>query len=635
MNAAGDAPKRRFELGCGHVVLVILVAAGLLVFRIGHIERRKKAVEDVQQLGGKVLYGKDVAGPEWLQAWFPAHVLSVELSGTAATNTDLAFLKALGRLERLDLGHTQITNGGLEPLAGLTRLQFLSLEVTGVGDDDLRQIERLTKLTALNLAGTQVSDAGLSHLQNLIALEGLDIGYSRITGAGFESLHPLAGLQQLGIDASQVTAPGVAQLQLMAGLKRVSVDVRHGTGKPTRDLLAPLTNVQVLAWRTVARGEASGARQATEGRLWDNSTPWELSTGGIVETILSHVPLKPEESERLLDILASARPAGNWGSTIWSMPVNQPPLPVVPVSDRIKSGDQLIEALKKGDRNSLAGALLYARSGKARTAIPRLLELLKSPDEKVRRRTVTTLIRIDLTDKRVAAAIERMLKDADEGERARTVHAFADGSMGYPPSDRIGPAAAKFAVPLLAGLSRDESRMVRLAVAETLGDIARGNPQEAKAIMPLILKMLTDREIGGGGAYAVEKLVQGSPEQAEGITRALIGMLQHTRGEGRSTIAAALCAVAPYSAEAAEAAVPVILELLRQDLPLQWTTAEEGTLVGIVERYPGQIKQIVPAALKMSEQADGPSKSAASRALSSVAAGLYAGNARRHAAAKP
>ena len=111
MCSADGERKRRFELGCGHVMLVGLVTATIIGLRFGYLERRRQAAEDVKQLGGTVIYGKDRAAQEWLQAWFPAEEIAVHLGGTAATNDDIL---AVHQAEKVNLIISQLNMPGMK-----------------------------------------------------------------------------------------------------------------------------------------------------------------------------------------------------------------------------------------------------------------------------------------------------------------------------------------------------------------------------------------------------------------------------------------------------------------------------------------------------------------------------------------
>jgi hypothetical protein len=75
----------------------------------------------VKALGGEFLDGEDAEGKRFV---------SVNLSGTRATDADMVYLKWFDRIDALNLSRTQVTDAGLPSLGMLTHLQRLSLTGT-------------------------------------------------------------------------------------------------------------------------------------------------------------------------------------------------------------------------------------------------------------------------------------------------------------------------------------------------------------------------------------------------------------------------------------------------------------------------------------------------------------------------
>lgn len=648
-------PRRRFELGCGHVVVMVLALALPLAFRVGHLEREKAAIETVHQLGGTVRHGQETFVTEWFQWLMPARVVSVDLAGTRASSADVAGLRPLTHLERLDLDRTVIAGGGLEALSGLTRLQTLSLEATDVGDDDARQIAGLTRLTRVNLAGTQVGNVGLEHLVALTGLKSLNIAEAKVSDAGMARLLPLTRLQRLAIDESQVTAASVPHLRALGGLKQVSVYVPRGTGRRARDLLASLAGVEVSGIRRLPKPPAAQSLPFAESRLWGGAMPWETTTGGVTETIAGLAALEPEEVERFLDILAEARSAGDWrgGGPPRS---NSPPPPAVLKGEPIRSNEEFLQTLgarKEGDYDAFPRALVYARTEAARSAIPALLEFLKSRDGVLQQRAVTILSRIGLRDPKVVAAIGGMLRAYDMYERVRAVYAFNFGDWQRWYGDimpKMHPADAKTAVSLLLEMPEDEYWEVRRGIVEALADIVREHPQEAERAIPVVLKALNDVDLSvrRSGAYALGAIAETSPERTKAIAQQLLKMLQESSGNAGWEILEALRHVAPQSVESAGVAVPALLGLLcdksfvptpailgtAENRALREASALPEVLGSIVASHPQHVNEIVLTAFRIIDDEDPRIAFRASRTLISVAEGIGQRNTRLHGGGK-
>ena len=75
-------------------------------------------------------------------------------------------------------------------------------------DLTMPQLKALTKLQKLNLHGGKVTDAGLEQLQGLEGLQTLDLGATKITDAGMPRLKTLAKLQSLGLTGTALTTNG-------------------------------------------------------------------------------------------------------------------------------------------------------------------------------------------------------------------------------------------------------------------------------------------------------------------------------------------------------------------------------------------------------------------------------------------
>jgi hypothetical protein len=89
----------------------------------------------------------------------------VDLSGTRATNDDLAHLPVFVSLEHLFLNDTRVTDAGLIHLRQFTELKELSIEHSQITDNGLVYLRSLRGLRELHLAGTLVTKAGIEDLQ--------------------------------------------------------------------------------------------------------------------------------------------------------------------------------------------------------------------------------------------------------------------------------------------------------------------------------------------------------------------------------------------------------------------------------------------------------------------------------------
>lgn len=143
------------------------------------------------------------------------------------TDSALAHLRSLTKLEELSLPCTGITDEGLSNLRGLVRMRRLSLNSTCVGDAGVAHLSSLRRLEWLYLSSTRITDAGLRHLATLSQLRSLGVSNTRVTDAGLRHLAALRRLESLDVSDTEVTPEGVQELRTaLPGLKDVAF-ARH------------------------------------------------------------------------------------------------------------------------------------------------------------------------------------------------------------------------------------------------------------------------------------------------------------------------------------------------------------------------------------------------------------------------
>ena len=126
-----------------------------------------------------------------------ASIRSLNLADSQISDTGLADLRRLTRLESLDLSGTSVTDSGLASLAAFSELAQLNLADTSISDHGLASIATLANLADLDLADTRITDAGVAHLVPCRKLTRLVLSGTRITGAGLEQLTAAKDLVEL------------------------------------------------------------------------------------------------------------------------------------------------------------------------------------------------------------------------------------------------------------------------------------------------------------------------------------------------------------------------------------------------------------------------------------------------------
>ena len=128
---------------------------------------------------------KKVGGSHQADATLPGQpIVKVDLSGTPATDADVANLKGLTQVRALNLNLTRITDEGLVHLRGMKHLEELGLGLTSMGDPGMAHLKGLTRIKRVDLRATKLTDVGLGHLQALKDLEVLDVDGTQVTDKG-------------------------------------------------------------------------------------------------------------------------------------------------------------------------------------------------------------------------------------------------------------------------------------------------------------------------------------------------------------------------------------------------------------------------------------------------------------------
>lgn len=172
-------PNRRWlQISLRSVLVVVSLLCVALSLWVVPLERRRRAVEAIEALGGIVIFVNNETRHEsfsvaflrrWLPQAFVDEVEEVDFS-KSIQNTDagLAHLHELTSLKRLALDNPIITDAGLAHLQGLTSLQVLDLENSQVTDAGLAHLHGLTGLKWLWLHNTQVTNMGLTKLRKAL-----------------------------------------------------------------------------------------------------------------------------------------------------------------------------------------------------------------------------------------------------------------------------------------------------------------------------------------------------------------------------------------------------------------------------------------------------------------------------------
>ena len=191
----------------------VLVIFGLVaVCRAADAQSFASVQNWVESQGGFV--ERDAAG----------RIVEVSLAGTWATDRDLDRLLEIKTLRRLDLGLTYVSDRGIQRLRTLENLEELDLDTAEViNDAAIAYLRASGRLRRLNLRGTEITDASLQYISGLTALQSLNIAETQITDLGMEHLAALTNLEEVNLGGDQIGGAGFDVLKLLPKLKKLSL----------------------------------------------------------------------------------------------------------------------------------------------------------------------------------------------------------------------------------------------------------------------------------------------------------------------------------------------------------------------------------------------------------------------------
>ena len=140
--------------------------------------------------------------------------LSLEFS-TIDDNILVSLCDKLTHLENLSIaGCKTITNTSIQNLSTLSLpLKSLNFSHTYITDTALADIHRLRKLQKLYMRNTTITDTGTSYLQGSTALMLIDLSYTLITYKTLVHLEKLTALRFLSINATNITKMEIAKFK--------------------------------------------------------------------------------------------------------------------------------------------------------------------------------------------------------------------------------------------------------------------------------------------------------------------------------------------------------------------------------------------------------------------------------------
>jgi len=295
----------RLILSLRMLLLLVLVAALWLGWRVDKARRQQHAIAQVEKYNGYVRFdyefadGKEIPDaqprvPKWLRRnlgddYFRevSRVIYVDQplsDATLAPLTDLSAIEELCFLTRMHHrkapvdpppGLERLTEAGLSRLKGLTRLrrlEFHDMELAGsmlrhlnhstqleelevfegggiegcISDEGMPPLGAMPRLRVLSLWCHRITGSCLKPLRGSRSLEELQFYGSPLSAAGFENIGAITNLKDLYFNQVDISDRNLLDLRNLTGLTRLTLD--YNQSKITDAGLVHLSGMTRLEW---------------------------------------------------------------------------------------------------------------------------------------------------------------------------------------------------------------------------------------------------------------------------------------------------------------------------------------------------------------------------------------------------
>jgi hypothetical protein len=219
----------RFSLRTASIgVVACAVCFAWLHYRVAHWNRQLPAIVRLERAGARIQY--DSILPAWIRELVNDkigrpfdRVISIDLSYSDASDTDLRELESLPSVRSLDLAATRISDSALRHVGRLPHLNWLSLDNTAITDQGLDHLQNLRGLECLDLDETRIEGPGLKWLAGMEKLEIISLRNGPLRDDGLQNLIGLPQLWVVYTLGSKVTRRGADEFKARSQ-KHVCVD---------------------------------------------------------------------------------------------------------------------------------------------------------------------------------------------------------------------------------------------------------------------------------------------------------------------------------------------------------------------------------------------------------------------------
>jgi len=207
--------------------LIALVAVEANTVRLEQLTEQKR--REIGAAGGRCELQRRV--PAWLQPVFGENfhtffdhtaIVGVTMRGAKVGDEQIAEIKDVPDLVRLDLEDASVSSAGLKSVSEIKSLMALNLVNTQVTD-----LTELTKLPALETLWLnfcpRIKAEHLPALANVPRLRTLGLGGARVTDDGVAALANCSQIEVLNLDGANLSDSGLRPLHALTRLKRLTL----------------------------------------------------------------------------------------------------------------------------------------------------------------------------------------------------------------------------------------------------------------------------------------------------------------------------------------------------------------------------------------------------------------------------
>jgi hypothetical protein len=216
-------------------LLLMVVGCAALTVVVSSLERRRP-FRELERAGASIVEEAD-GSPR-----------TISFCSPQAGDRHVGLMSEFATVSSINLGRSSVSAAGLRKLRALPRLDSLDLSETAGGDGMFAALAEFPALSTLQLRRCPwVTDEGLEQLSRLEDLECLMIIGAPITDRGLATLARFRNLKQLGIDdCALVTDAGLRSLARHPGLETVSVSGCAGVSDAGVSALVGMRSLRTL-----------------------------------------------------------------------------------------------------------------------------------------------------------------------------------------------------------------------------------------------------------------------------------------------------------------------------------------------------------------------------------------------------